>query len=141
MDPHYPPHPRQNLTCTNHATHTISALIFCHQWNNKKEDRLCTKFSSTPNTNVQQWLHLVLQNQHTLCYLFFKDLKPQVKINKIVNKHTHESIHLVFHGLLKRLSLFRIFNFFLEPVYPIMVGKIFKFMVLRLLENAFESKN
>ena len=87
------------------------------------------------------------------CPLFLKEyLNPQLRINKMVNKHTvdyHPSrlpltsrIHpLIFLWTPKRVYLSRIFlQFFLIPVYPAMVAEKFKFMVLRLLANGFASQ-
>ena len=88
------------------------------------------------------------------CPLFFEEyLNPQVRINKMVseysvNCHTSPSGLTLriqplsyFSGFLWGLSLSRIFDeFVLKHVYPTMIGKIFKFMVLRLLDNVFVSE-
>ena len=74
----------------------LSKAIFCHKISNKKADRLCMKFSSTPNTSVQRCLYPIFQNQcphFLLSALFWKlfsenYLNLQVRINKMVNKHT-----------------------------------------------------
>ena len=74
----------------------------------------------------------------------------------MVNKHTVDCqpspsgltsrIHLlIFRWIPQGLSLQIIVEFFLKPVYFTMVkispmGRIFKFMVLRLLENVFVSR-
>ena len=64
--------------------------IFYHQKSNKKADRLCMKFSSISNTSVQRCLYPLFQNPPIFwCPLFSENyLNPQVRINKMVNKHT-----------------------------------------------------
>ena len=59
----------------------------------KKAERLCIKFSSTPNTSVQQLtqfhnFNCKINARLTLLPLFFKAcLNPQVRFNKTVNEH------------------------------------------------------
>ena len=87
------------------------------------------------------------------CPLFFEEyLNPQVRINKMVNKHTvdyHPSpsewtsrIHsLVFLWTPKGLISPEYFlNFFSKLYIPPWLDKSFKFMVLRLLANTFVSQ-
>ena len=75
-------------------------------------------------------------------------LGPQDRINKMVNKHSiyyHPySSRLVsriyilsyFYKLLSGLSLSRMFiEFFLKPIYSIMVGKFFEIYGVKFLEN------
>ena len=103
--------------------------IFCYQ--KKKKDRLCMKFSSTPNKSVQRCLYPLFQINAPIfsCPLFFEEyLNPLVKISNMVNEHTvdyHPSSlgltsrirPLIFLWTLRGLSLFRmIFKFFLKPV-------------------------
>ena len=65
------------------------------------------------------------------------------------NQQNGKPICADFHHIPKSYILFYPLGFiglqnlwciFLKPVYPTMVGKIFKFMVFRLLENAFVSQ-
>ena len=113
------------------------------------------KFSSTPNTSVRRCLypHFKINAPIFCCPLISENyLDPQVRINKMVNKHTvdyHPSplqltsrIHpLIFlwtpNGFISP-ELF--LNFFPKPVYSTMVAESFKFMVLRLLANTFVSQ-
>ena len=122
--------------------------IFCFPKTHKIEDRLCMKFSSTPNTNVQRCLNHIFQNQQILLFylsFFSKDfLNPQVRINKIIKKYsvdyrpflteltsrTHSLIFLQsFYGFLSPESLL---NFVLNLYVPPCLGNIFNFMVSRL---------
>ena len=121
---------------------------------NKKADRLYMKFSSTSNTNVQRYLYLypLFQNQssHFLLPIFSENyLNAQVRINKMVNKHTvdyhpHPSqliswIHpLIFLWSPKGfISPKPFLNFFLNLYIPLCLWKGFKFIVLRLRANTF----
>ena len=135
--------------------------IVCHKKSNKKVDRLCMKFSSVSNTSVQRCLYPLFQNHRShflLFHLFFccfikECLKPQVRINKEINEHTvdyHPSPssltsrihHLIFLWTPKGfISPEYFLIFFFKPVYlsPWLM-KIFKFKVLRLLENTFVSQ-
>ena len=108
------------------------------------------KFSSTSNTSVQRCLYLLFQNK---CFHFLLStlsenyLNSQVRINKMVNKHTvdyHPSpsqlisrIHtLIFLWTPKGfISPESFLNFFLNLYIPPWLQKSFKFMVLRLLAN------
>ena len=118
---------------------------------NKKADRLCMKFSSTSNTSVQSCLYLLTQNQcphFLLSPLLFKEyLNPQVRINKMANKHTadyHPSpsqltsrIHpLIFLWAPKGfISLEFFFNFFSKPVYSTMVKEKFQIYGVKITGN------
>ena len=115
------------------------------------------KFSSTFNTSLQKCLCPLFQNRCSIfcCFIFFEEcLNPQVRINKMVNEYT-DDYHpspleftsriyfyiLYFYGLLRGLSLWNISFFFFSNLYiPPRLQKSFKFMVLRLLENTFVSK-
>ena len=87
------------------------------------------------------------------CPLFFENyLNPQVRINKMVNKHTvdyHPSpsqvdsrIHLlIFLWTPKRFISPECFlDFFLNLYIPPWLRESFKFIVLRLLANTFVSQ-
>ena len=105
---------------------------------------------SRTNTSVQRCLYPLFQNpppQVFRCLLLSENhLNPQVKINKMVNKHTehyHRSpsqlisrIHpfifpCTFKGFISSESL----NFFQNLYIPPWLWKSFKFIALRLLTN------
>ena len=83
---------------------------------------------------------------------FSKNVSTQVRINKMVNEHTVDyhtgpseftsRIHplMLLWSPKRFISPEYFFKLFLKPVYPTMVAKNFKFMVLRLLENTFVSQ-
>ena len=119
---------------------------------NKKADRLFMKFSSISNTNVQRYLYPLFQNQssHFLLPVFSENyLNAQVRINKMVNKHTVDYhprpsqliswIHpLIFLWSPKGfISPKPFLNFFLNLYVPPWLWKGFKFIVLRLRANTF----
>ena len=67
----------------------LKVVLFCDQKNDKKADSM--KFSLTPNTSVQQIPQSLFQKQQPLILLplFFKEhLNAQVRINKLVKKHS-----------------------------------------------------
>ena len=95
---------------------TVKAILYLSPKINKKEDKVCMKFSSNPNTSVQRYLNPLFQNQNPLfcCSLFFEEyLYPQVRmVNKYsVNYHPYlsrlTSRVLNFYKLLRVLSLSR----------------------------------
>ena len=113
------------------------------------------KFSSTSNTCAQRCLypHFKINTVIFCCPLVSENyLNSQVRINKMVNKHTVDfhpnpssstsSIHpLIFlwtaTGFISAESFF---NFFLNLYVPPCLRESFKFMVLRLLANIFVSQ-
>ena len=123
--------------------------IFCHQKDNKKEDRLCMIFFFNLNSSVQRCLYPLFRSQcphFMLSLLFWKlssenYLNSQVRINKMVNKHTvdyHPSpsqlisrIHtLIFLWTRKGfISPESFLNFFLNLYIPPWLQKSLKFMV------------
>ena len=114
------------------------------------------KFSSTSSTNVQRCLCPLFQNKRTrvlLPPLFRKISKPSGQGQQNSKPHTvdcHPSpseltsmIHpLICLWILKRLiSLEYFLNFFSNLYIPSCLQKSFKFMVLRLLEDTYVSRN
>ena len=101
------------------------------------------KFSSTSNTSESRCLNPLFQNQrpHVLLPLLSGSTKWQTNIVLIYHpilSGLPARIHLIFPQLFIAFSLPRIFvEFSLKPVYPTMVGKVFNFIVFRLLEDAF----
>ena len=109
-------------------------------------------FSSTHNTSVQRYLNSLFQNQRSLfqlSLLFWKNIsstrsgliKWQTNIGSLKsfrinlkNTSSHISLGSFLRALVPRKI---IFNFFKLNIPP---WKIFKFMVFRLLENAFVSQ-
>ena len=130
--------------------------IFCHQKVIKKQIDSAWNFLQTSNTSVQSCLYLLTQNQcpHFLLSppLFKEYLNPQVRINKMANKHTadyHPSPSqltsriqpLIFLWVPKGfISLEFFFSFFLSLSIPPWLRKSFKYMVLRLLVTTFVSQ-
>ena len=112
---------------------------------------------SRTNTSVQRCLYPLFQNpppQVFRCLLLSENhLNPQVKINKMVNKHTehyHRSpsqlisrIHpfifpCTFKGFISSESL----NFFPKPVYSTMVVEKFQIYSVKITDKYFcETKN
>ena len=114
------------------------------------------KFSSTSNKNVQRFLYPLFKNQRPIfyCYLSFEEyFKPQVKITQMVNEHTvdyHPSPSELTSRIYPLIFLWTpegfipleyFLNFFSNLYIPPWLGKSFKFMVLRLMENAFVTQN
>ena len=112
--------------------------------------------SSWTNTSVQRRLYPLFQNPTIFCCPLFSEnyLNSQVRINKMVNKHTVDyqpsplqlisRIHpLIFlwtptpKGFISPESFL---NFFLNLYIPPWLWKSFKFIMLRLLENTFVSQ-
>ena len=111
------------------------------------------KFFSTSNTSVQRCLypHFKINNPIFCCPLFSENYhNPQVRINKMVNKHTvdyHPShsqliwrIHAVIFLRTPKwfVSPESFLDFFLNLHIPPWLRESFKFIVLRLLANTFE---
>ena len=112
------------------------------------------KFSSTFNTSVQRSLYPYFKINAPIfcCPLFFEEyLKPQVRINKTVNKHTVNYLPSTSQ-LTSRIFLVKFMwtttgfispeflNFSLNLYIPPWLRKNFKLMVLRLLANTFVSQ-
>ena len=113
------------------------------------------KLSSTKSGGVQS-VCIPYFKINTLIYccprLFEEYLNPQVRINKMVNDHS-VNYHPNLSGLISQIDplkflwihyrfiSLRIFVEFFSNLYiPLLLGKIFKFMVFRSLENAFLSQ-
>ena len=112
------------------------------------------KFFSTSNTSVQRCLYpyFKISNPIFCCPLFSENYhNPQVRINKMVNKHTvdyHPShsqliwrIHAVIFLWTPKwfVSPESFLDFFLSLHIPLWLRESFKFIVLRLLANTFVS--
>ena len=113
------------------------------------------KFSSS-NISVQRCLYLLKINAPTpifCCSIFFEQcLNPQVRINKMVNKHTvdyHPSLSELTSSIHPLIFLWTSKGFFFPEYFlklfsnlyiPPWLRKNFKFMVVRLLENTFLSQ-
>ena len=109
------------------------------------------KFYSAPNTSIQRCLYSLFQNQcfFFCCPLVFNEyLNLQLRINKTINKHTidyHPSplelasnIHPLVFLYLPLQNICWIFSRTYISQHG--WGNLSKFMVFRLLENAFGSQ-
>ena len=121
---------------------------------NKKGDMLCLKFSSIPNASVLQVLNPFIQNKRPLILLriLFQRISIQVRVNKIINEHSADYetspseltsdtwSHISIDSLEFYLSQEFLLDFLSNLNIPPWLGKIFKLMLFRLLENAFASQ-
>ena len=131
--------------------------IFCHQRNNKKAGRLSMKFFSiSVQVHRGAYIPYFKINAPILCCpLFFEKYRnPQVKINKVINKDTEITTlqysfrinlkdtfsHIFMDSLEGCLSTEYLLNFFSNLYIPPWLRTKFKFMLLRLLVNAFVSQ-
>ena len=99
------------------------------------------KFSSNPNTNVQQVLQPLFQNKHhSFCWLlFFKEyLNRQVRINKNGKQSANTCFHISIDYITFSSNI--IVELFLKAVFPPLLVETFKLMVIRLLENTFANQ-
>ena len=138
-----------NMNGWNYRSKVLLKAIFCHQKGNKKEDRLYMNFFFNLNSSVQRCLYPLFRSQCShfmLSLLFWKlssenYLNSQVRINKMVNKHTvdyHPSSSQLTSKIypLRFLCTPRGFifsesflNFFLNLYIPPWLQKSLKFMV------------
>ena len=131
----------------------LKAILFVTK--KTKADRHCMKFSLTTNTSVQRYLDLLFQNHRTIFLLppiFWRISEPpgqdhqNGKLN--VDYHPspseyplkHTSSDIFTNSLRLYISPEYLLNCLTNLYIPLRLGEIFKFMVFRLLENAFASQ-
>ena len=89
-------------------------------------------------------IHYFKINPPTFCCPLFSEnyLNPQVRINKIVNKHTANYQLSYFYGLLRALSLRSLYflEFSPKPVYSTMVAEKFQIYSVKTTANTFLSQ-
>lgn len=79
----------------------LKAIVFCHQKNSKRVDRICIKFSSKP---IQLWRggSTPYFKINTKLIFLKKYFNHQVRINKFVNEHSVDN-HPSRSGLTSRI--------------------------------------